>query len=54
MIRDDGHKSIELFKEKNTKQSNQNIHLIMMDQNMIKMNGDEATKKVSILMIKFK
>ena len=40
----DGDLAVELFKEKNQKESSENIHMIFMDFNMGRMHGDEATK----------
>ena len=37
---EDGDEAVELFKLKNQIQSIENIHLIIMDLNMNKMNGD--------------
>lgn len=37
---EDGDEAVELFKSKNQILSLQNIHLIIMDLNMNKMNGD--------------
>ncbi len=40
---EDGDETVEFFKIKNKEKSNENIHLIIMDLNMNKMNGDVAT-----------
>ena len=42
----DGDLSVENFKKHNKLKNNQNIQLIIIDFNMIKMNGDVAAKQV--------
>ncbi len=37
---------MDLFKTKNKIKNEEKIDLIVMDLNMIKMNGDEATRQV--------
>jgi CheY-like chemotaxis protein len=37
---------VDLFKTKNKIKNEEKIDLIVMDLNMIKMNGDEATRQV--------
>ncbi len=41
---DDGDLAVELFKTKNKLKNEEKIDLIVMDLNMKKMNGDEATR----------
>jgi CheY-like chemotaxis protein len=43
----DGDLVVELFKIRNKEYSDQNIDLIIMDLNMINMDGDEATRQVN-------
>ena len=45
---DDGDRSLESFIKYNNLKNNNNIHLIIMDYNMTRMNGDQATKKVNL------
>ena len=45
---DDGDRSLESFKNYNNLKNHNNIHLIMMDYNMTRMNGDVATRKVNL------
>jgi CheY-like chemotaxis protein len=40
---DDGEKAVKLFEERNRKLSSKNIHVIIMDLNMVNMDGDVAT-----------
>ena len=44
---DDGDRSLESFKNYNNLKNNNNIHLIIMDYNMTRMNGDVATRKLN-------
>ena len=44
---DDGDRSLESFKNYNNLKNNNNIHLIIMDYNMTRMNGVVATRKVN-------
>ena len=41
---DDGDKAVTIFKDKNENKCSENIDLIIMDLNMVKMDGDEATR----------
>ena len=45
----DGDESVDTFKTTNKTESKDNVHLIIMDQNMNKMHGDEATRIVILL-----
>jgi len=47
----DGEYAVKIFKEKNEYFSLFNINLIIMDYNMLIMNGDEACIKVFFLYI---
>ena len=45
---DDGDRSLESFKNYNNLKNHNNIHLIIMDNNMNRMNGDEAKRKINL------
>ena len=45
----DGDLGVEEFKKRNKNEGRWNINLIFMDLNMIRMNGDEATRLVNNL-----
>ena len=45
---DDGDKCIKQFKQKNAAKGENNLDLIIMDYNMVNMNGDDATREVII------
>ncbi len=49
---DDGDKAVQMFQSKNKVNSWENIDLIIMDFNMIEMNGDEATRIVSFIILR--
>ena len=51
---DDGDKAVDYFKLKNKYKNNDNIHMIIMDYNMNKMNGNEATKIVIYIILRSK
>jgi CheY-like chemotaxis protein len=40
----DGDKAVELVRKRNKEKNEENINLIIMDLNMLKMDGDFATK----------
>jgi CheY-like chemotaxis protein len=44
-----GREAFQEFQKRNQHFSAENIHLIIMDQNMPEMEGNEATKKVSFI-----
>ena len=46
---DDGDRSLESFKKYNYLRNDNNIHLIIMDYNMNRMNGVVATKEVNLI-----
>ena len=48
MIANDGDKGVDMFKIHNAVKSIKNLHLIIMDLNMIRMDGDDATKQVKL------
>ena len=38
----DGHKGVKVFKDNNITLSDKNVHLVIMDFNMVKMHGNAA------------
>ena len=45
-MKKDGDEAVDAFKEANVSESEDNINLVIMDQNMNKMHGHEATRIV--------
>ena len=46
IMKKDGGEAVDAFKTANVTESKDNINLVIMDQNMGKMHGDEATRIV--------
>jgi len=51
---DDGDKAVDEFKLKNKYKIKDNFHMIVMDYNMNKMNGNEAIKIVIYIIYRSK